>query len=169
MPIIWIYWLYFLPTGEIAYFIAAVVVLYNVDDQIQRHYTGHTSDIRCLTIHPNKLIIATGQNASNESSSRFEKRPHVRVWDSVSLNTLHILGLNGEFNGIACLAFSKLDGGIDIVKSNWKDIVKNVFQATCSALSTNLTTMWCHFGSGKKALMATDCLNRNRPVILFLP
>lgn len=36
----------------------------------------------------------------------------MRVWDSVSLNTLHIIGLNGEFDrGIACLAFSKLDGG----------------------------------------------------------
>lgn len=44
--------------------------------------------------------------------SRFEKRPHIRVWDSVSLNTLHIIGQNGEFDrGISCLAFSKLDGG----------------------------------------------------------
>lgn len=44
--------------------------------------------------------------------SRLEKRPHVRVWDSVSLNTLHIIGLNGEFDrSISCLTFSKLDGG----------------------------------------------------------
>lgn len=36
----------------------------------------------------------------------------MRIWDSVSLNTLHIIGLNGEFDrGISCLAFSKLDGG----------------------------------------------------------
>ena len=42
-----------------------------------------------------------------------EKRPHVRIWDSVSLNTLHILGQqNGEFDrGISCITFSKLDGG----------------------------------------------------------
>jgi hypothetical protein len=53
-----------LPTGEIVYFIAAVVVLYNVEDQIQRHYLGHTDDIKCLTVHPNKLLIATGQVAS---------------------------------------------------------------------------------------------------------
>ncbi|KAJ6218486.1 hypothetical protein RDWZM_009643 [Blomia tropicalis] len=102
--------LYLLPTGEIVYFMAAVVVLYNVDDQIQRHYTGHTSEIRCLTIHPNKLLIATGQAANNEC--RYEKRPQVRIWDSVSLNTLHIIGLNGEFDrGVCCLTFSKLDGG----------------------------------------------------------
>lgn len=58
--------LYLLPTGEIVYFIAAVVVLYNIDDQIQRHYNGHTSEIRCLTIHPNKLLIATGQNVNQD-------------------------------------------------------------------------------------------------------
>lgn len=102
--------LYLMPTGEIVYFMAAVVILYNVDDQIQRHYTGHTSEIRCLTVHPNKLLIATGQAAN--ILSRYEKRPHVRIWDSVSLNTLHIIGLNNEFDrGVGALAFSKLDGG----------------------------------------------------------
>ncbi len=38
--------LYQLPTGEMAYFVAAVVVLYNVDEQSQRHYIGHTDDIK---------------------------------------------------------------------------------------------------------------------------
>lgn len=36
----------------------------------------------------------------------------MRIWDSVSLNTLHVIGTNGEFDrAIICLAFSKLDGG----------------------------------------------------------
>uniref|UniRef100_A0A4W6FEC8 EMAP like 1 n=1 Tax=Lates calcarifer TaxID=8187 RepID=A0A4W6FEC8_LATCA len=44
--------LYLLPTGETVYFIASVVVLFNVDEQLQRHYTGHTDDIKCLnTLH----------------------------------------------------------------------------------------------------------------------
>jgi len=37
---------YQLPTGEIVYFVAAVVVLYNADEQMQRHYIGHTDDIK---------------------------------------------------------------------------------------------------------------------------
>lgn len=37
---------YQLPTGEIVYFVAAVVVLYNADEQMQRHYVGHTDDIK---------------------------------------------------------------------------------------------------------------------------
>ena len=38
-------------TGEMAYFVAAVVVLYNVEDQSQRHYLGHTQDIRYLVFY----------------------------------------------------------------------------------------------------------------------
>lgn len=41
--------LYQLPTGEMVYFVAAAVVLYNVDEQSQRHYLGHTDDVkRCV-------------------------------------------------------------------------------------------------------------------------
>ncbi|KAG7166212.1 Echinoderm microtubule-associated protein-like 1-like [Homarus americanus] len=57
---------YQLPTGEIVYFVAAVVVLYNVEDQMQRHYLGHTDDIKSLAVHPNKLLIATGQTAGHD-------------------------------------------------------------------------------------------------------
>lgn len=38
--------LYYLPTGEVIYFTAAVVVLHNVEEQTQRHYLGHTDDIK---------------------------------------------------------------------------------------------------------------------------
>lgn len=38
-------------------------------------------------------------------------KPHVRVWNSVSLATVAIIG-NGEFTGaINCLSFSRSDGG----------------------------------------------------------
>ena len=35
----------------------------------------------------------------------------VRVWDSVSLNTLHVLGSGELERGVSCIAFSQLDGG----------------------------------------------------------
>jgi HELP motif len=38
--------IYLLPTGEIVYFTAAVVVLYNIDEQMQRHYLGHNDDVK---------------------------------------------------------------------------------------------------------------------------
>ncbi|XP_026141966.1 echinoderm microtubule-associated protein-like 1 isoform X2 [Carassius auratus] len=102
--------LYLLPTGETVYFIASVVVLYNVDEQLQRHYTGHTDDIKCLAVHPDKITIATGQVAGTSSDGKL-LAPHVRVWDSVSLNTLHILGAGFFDRALVCLSFSKSNGG----------------------------------------------------------
>ena len=94
-----------LPTGEMVYFIAAVVVLYNVEEQNQRHYLGHTQDIKCMSVHPNRLLIATGQAGGGLD------RPHIRVWNSVSLQTMHMLGAGDFERAICCLSFSKADGG----------------------------------------------------------
>ncbi|XP_062413307.1 echinoderm microtubule-associated protein-like 1 isoform X7 [Pungitius pungitius] len=102
--------LYLLPTGETVYFIASVVVLFNVDEQLQRHYTGHTDDIKCLAVHPDKITIATGQVAGTSSDGK-QLAPHVRVWDSVSLHTLHVLGAGFFDRALVCLAFSKSNGG----------------------------------------------------------
>lgn len=104
--------LYHLPTGEIVYFTAGVVILHNIQEQSQRHYTGHTDDIKCLAIHPDQLKIATGQVAGHDSK---EGKPHVRIWESVSLNTLHVIGLGVFHRAVCCLSFSKLDGGQHLV------------------------------------------------------
>ncbi|XP_032689910.1 echinoderm microtubule-associated protein-like 2 isoform X8 [Odontomachus brunneus] len=100
--------LHLLPTGEIVYFVAAAVVLYNMEEHSQRHYLGHTDDVKCIAIHPNKLVVATGQVCGTD---RRDAMPHIRIWNSVSLTTLSVIG-NGEFDGsICCLSFSKADGG----------------------------------------------------------
>nr|CAB3242502.1 echinoderm microtubule-associated protein-like 2 [Phallusia mammillata] len=100
--------LYFLPTGEIVYFIAAVVVMYDPKDGYQRHYLGHNDDVKCLAIHPDKLKIATGQVAGLELDGR-PRLPQVHVWDAVSLTTLHVI--SSFDRSVACLSFSKIDGG----------------------------------------------------------
>ncbi|XP_039756795.1 echinoderm microtubule-associated protein-like 2 isoform X2 [Pararge aegeria] len=100
--------LYLLPTGEIVYFVAAVVVLFNVEEQCQRHYTGHTDDVKCIAVHPNKLVIASGQCAGHD---RLDARPHVRVWNSVSLATLAVIGAGHMERAVACVTFSRADGG----------------------------------------------------------
>lgn len=38
--------LWVLPTGELLYFVAAVAVMYDRDEETQRHYIGHTEDIQ---------------------------------------------------------------------------------------------------------------------------
>ncbi|XP_031616634.1 echinoderm microtubule-associated protein-like 2 isoform X2 [Contarinia nasturtii] len=104
--------LYQLPTGEIAYFVASVIVLYNVDEQSQRHYIGHTDDVKSLCVHPNKLLIASGQLAGHNKNDAL---PHIRIWNSVSLATIMVIG-HGEFTGsINSLCFSRADSGSMIV------------------------------------------------------
>ncbi|KAM9733088.1 echinoderm microtubule-associated protein-like 2 isoform 2-T2 [Menidia menidia] len=102
--------LYLLPTGEIVYFNASVVVLYNTEEQQQRHYLGHNDDVKCLSVHPDMVTIATGQVAGNSKDGKL-LAPHVRVWDSVSLNTLHVLGMGVFDRAVTCLSFSKSNGG----------------------------------------------------------
>uniref|UniRef100_A0A1I8HE55 HELP domain-containing protein n=2 Tax=Macrostomum lignano TaxID=282301 RepID=A0A1I8HE55_9PLAT len=100
--------LYSLPTGEMVYFIASVVVLHNVEEGMQRHYTGHNDDVKCIAVHPDKITIATGQVAGHDKA---QGKPHVRVWNSVDLTTMHVLGLGDFERAVCCLAFSRADGG----------------------------------------------------------
>ncbi|XP_076832619.1 echinoderm microtubule-associated protein-like 2 isoform X2 [Brachyhypopomus gauderio] len=102
--------LFLLPTGEIVYFNASVVVLYSVEEQQQRHYLGHNDDVKCLAVHPDMVTIATGQVAGTSKDGKLLP-PHVRVWDSVSLNTLHVIGMGVFDRAVTCVAFSKSNGG----------------------------------------------------------
>ncbi|KRT82100.1 WD40 domain-containing protein [Oryctes borbonicus] len=101
--------LYFLPTGEMVYFVATVVVLHNIEEPNQRHYLGHTDDVKSLAIHPNKLLVASGQCGG--SDPKFNSRPHIRIWNSISLHTQAIIGMNDFTNSVSSISFSKADGG----------------------------------------------------------
>uniref|UniRef100_A0ABI7ZHM6 EMAP like 1 n=1 Tax=Felis catus TaxID=9685 RepID=A0ABI7ZHM6_FELCA len=105
--------LYLLPTGETVYFIASVVVLYNVEEQLQRHYAGHNDDVKCLAVHPDRITIATGQVAGTSKDGK-QLPPHVRIWDSVTLNTLHVIGVGFFDRAVTCIAFSKSNGGSNL-------------------------------------------------------
>lgn len=113
-----------------------------------------------LAVHPDKITIATGQVAGTSSDGKVSEiffrmfkyciqiyliwcfhlfffffywqqlAPHVRVWDSVSLNTLHILGSGFFDRGLVCLAFSK-----SVRKHSWQFLLSSlsVFSLlTCS-------------------------------------
>ncbi|XP_061665004.1 echinoderm microtubule-associated protein-like 3 isoform X2 [Syngnathoides biaculeatus] len=102
--------LYFLPTGEAVYFIACVVVLYHISKRTQRHYRRHTDCVRCLTLHPDKVRIASGQTASVDKDGK-PLQPCVHIWDSGTLVTLQHIGLGTFQRGVGSLAFSTMDSG----------------------------------------------------------
>ncbi|CAB07379.1 Echinoderm microtubule-associated protein-like elp-1 [Caenorhabditis elegans] len=121
-----------LPTGELVFFSANLVVLMNItgEDRSQRIYHGHTCDVKCITLHPNKILVASGQSSCH-SVEKFQKpehtspidspedlvrqlemehtEAHVRIWDTIKLTTLMVL--NGFEKGICHVAFSKTDSG----------------------------------------------------------
>ncbi|KAK7574062.1 hypothetical protein V9T40_011253 [Parthenolecanium corni] len=99
--------LWVLPTGEIMYYVAAVAVLYDRDEDAQRHYIGHTEDIQCMDLHPSRDMVASGQRAGRTRKTQ----AHIRIWSTESLLTLYVFGM-GEFEvGVSAVAFSQLNGG----------------------------------------------------------
>ncbi|XP_026186854.1 echinoderm microtubule-associated protein-like 3 isoform X2 [Mastacembelus armatus] len=102
--------LYFLPTGEAVYFIACVVVLYHINNCTQRHYRKHTDCVRCLTLHPDKVRVASGQTAGVDKDGK-PLQPCVHIWDSVTLVTLQQIGLGTFQRGVGSVAFSFADSG----------------------------------------------------------
>ncbi|XP_028284689.1 echinoderm microtubule-associated protein-like 3 isoform X2 [Parambassis ranga] len=102
--------LYFLPTGEALYFIACVIVLYHINNRTQRHYRKHTDCVRCLTLHPDKVRVASGQTAGVDKDGK-PLQPCVHIWDSVTLVTLQQIGLGTFQRGVGSVAFSSADSG----------------------------------------------------------
>ncbi|XP_075927212.1 echinoderm microtubule-associated protein-like 2 [Petromyzon marinus] len=99
-----------LPSGELVFFVAAVGVLQHVESGVQRHYLGHDDDIKCMAVHPDKVIVATGQVVGKSKDGKVLPA-HVRVWSSASLETLHLIG-GGVFDrGVLCISFSRAGGG----------------------------------------------------------
>nr|XP_046163640.1 echinoderm microtubule-associated protein-like 5 isoform X2 [Oncorhynchus gorbuscha] len=91
--------LYYTAAKEIVYFVAGVGVVYNTREHKQKFYLGHNDDIISLALHPERVLVATGQVG---------KEPYICVWDSYTVQTVSILK-DTHTHGIACLAFD-LDG-----------------------------------------------------------
>ncbi|XP_063975526.1 echinoderm microtubule-associated protein-like CG42247 isoform X1 [Diachasmimorpha longicaudata] len=99
--------LWVLPSGELLYYVAAVAVLFDREENSQRHYIGHTEDITCMEVHPSRELVASGQKAGRHRKAQ----PHVRIWSTETLLTLYVFGMTEFQMGVSALAFSQLNGG----------------------------------------------------------
>ncbi|XP_077998925.1 echinoderm microtubule-associated protein-like 2 isoform X1 [Glandiceps talaboti] len=99
--------LHAIPSGELVYFVGAVAVLYDIELDFQRHYTGHNEDIQCMAIHPVENYVATGQMAGQVPDST----AHIRIWETETLCTHAIIGLEVFQTGIIGINFSQENGG----------------------------------------------------------
>uniref|UniRef100_A0A672QM47 EMAP like 5 n=1 Tax=Sinocyclocheilus grahami TaxID=75366 RepID=A0A672QM47_SINGR len=112
--------LYYTAAKEIVYFVAGVGVVYNTREHKQKFYLGHNDDIISLALHPERVLVATGQVG---------KEPYICVWDSYTVQTVSILK-DMHTHGISCLAFD-LDGQVSVL-SNKKDFTLYTMYLLCS-------------------------------------
>jgi len=83
-------------TGEMVYHVAALGIVYNKTAGVQRFYNEHSDDILCLSLHPFKNYVATGQ---------IGRDPSIHIWDVETMKTLSILK-GGHYRGVCSLSFS---------------------------------------------------------------
>ena len=61
---------FFTASGEVCYYTAAVAIVYDKFEHRQRFFTGHDDDIKCIAMHPNRRLVATGQQCGHAETSR---------------------------------------------------------------------------------------------------
>ncbi|XP_043497504.1 echinoderm microtubule-associated protein-like CG42247 [Polistes fuscatus] len=130
--------LWVLPSGELLYYVAAVAVLFDREENAQRHYIGHTEDITCMEIHPSRELIASGQRAGRHRKAQ----PHVRIWSTETLLTLYVFGMTEFQIGVSALAFSQLNGGSYVLAVDaGREAILSVWQWQWGHLLGKVATM----------------------------
>ncbi|XP_052761034.1 echinoderm microtubule-associated protein-like 1 isoform X3 [Mya arenaria] len=139
-------------TGELVYFVASVVVLYNKERDTQRHYIKHNEEITCMTIHPNQYLIATGQMHGKGP----EHASHIRIWHGVNLSTYSVIGVGVFYGEILSIGFSNdgtgnfmcvIDGSEKHVLSVWEWQTEKLVARTTT--STDPVHCACFYPDGK--------------------
>ncbi|EFN79049.1 Echinoderm microtubule-associated protein-like CG13466 [Harpegnathos saltator] len=130
--------LWVLPSGELLYYVAAVAILFDREENAQRHYIGHTEDITCMEVHPSRELVASGQRAGRHRKAQ----PHVRIWSTETLLTLYVFGMTEFQMGVSALAFSQLNGGSYVLAVDaGREAILSVWQWQWGHLLGKVATM----------------------------
>ena len=69
-------------SGEIIFPASHIAVVFNIETRTQRFFLEHTDEVSAIAMHPDKVIVATGEHGP---------KGKVCVWDSQSMETLAVL------------------------------------------------------------------------------
>ena len=69
-------------SGEIIFPASYIAVVFNIETRTQRFFLEHTDEVSAIAMHPDKVIVATGEHGL---------KGKVCVWDSHSMETLAVL------------------------------------------------------------------------------
>ena len=89
--------IFFLPTGEIAFHAAALVVVHDPRRHAQRFLRGHDAEVRCLAVHPRGSALASGQAAGGATE--------ICIWQLDASEPAMVLS-GPHASGVALLSFS---------------------------------------------------------------
>ena len=126
---------------EFVYITSRIAIVLNPKKpHIQKFYEGHKEKISCLTVHPNKNIVATGEAANN---------PKIHIWLTNNCTNLRIINTDHKL-GILILKFSfeknylysvGVDKQISLQVTDWKN---NKIIAFRFALSEKIVSLDIH-------------------------
>ena len=96
---------FYTKAGEVMYYVAGVVVVYNKEKHTQRFFTGHDDDVSCLAVSRDRSLAASGQvTGAGRDGTR---RPcRVLVWDTETLGVRAELVPPEGHRSALCAAFS---------------------------------------------------------------
>lgn len=66
----------YLKSGKVVYNAAALGIVYDLENNTQTFFNNHTDDIISLDLHPDGVLVATGE---------LGPKPYIFVWDSETL------------------------------------------------------------------------------------
>lgn len=91
--------------GEAVYFVAGLCVVFDKKKHVrgetsQRYFFGHTNDIQCLNIHPNRRFAVSGQQTTANG------RPYACIWDTETCNLIQRIDHGREDRAVVAACFS---------------------------------------------------------------
>jgi WD40 repeat protein len=132
--------------GEVIYAAGRVGVAYSLSEHRQTHFLGHTGDIRCLAMHPDGVLVATGEVAASAGA-----KASIAIWDSRTGELIRVIrGVHD--GGVIQLAFSPdgrllasvgLDAHHSLAVYDWEACPTGRLVAT--AAGTNARVFACCF------------------------
>jgi hypothetical protein len=122
--------------SELVYPVAGLVVVYNRAAHKQRHFLGHSDDVRCLSQNPaDKDWVVSGQNATVDDRGR-SQAPHACVFNSTDFSQSYKLQLPVGARAVRSAAFSP-DGRFVATVSNDDDHTLSIWDWRAERMLTS--------------------------------
>jgi len=150
--------------GEVVYPIAALGVVYDTANKTQKHFKGHSEDITCVAMHPDRRYIATGQ-----LDPKGAETPFVCIWDSCDADMKQVARVDFHERAVTAVAFSA-DGtklvSIGEDDDHWMAVWEWEHVLAKGGSSSEPA---CQIGSGKEQVFGVSAVESAEKLVTYGP